>query len=166
MLKIVISLFIFNIIYADKFVLIDLELQKGYAYENGNLIISGQVSTGKKNHRTPTGSFKILGKERYHTSNLWPKPNGGAKMDYMLRLTNDGIAMHLGKVPKSKKALSHGCIRLKNGFAQKLWKWADLDTEVEISGYIPDVYKAKIKKVRKKNYNRDDFFSADYYIEN
>jgi len=166
MLKLVISLFLFTMIYADKFVLIDLNLQKGYAYENGDLIMSGRVSTGKKNHRTPTGSFKILGKERYHTSNLWPKPNGGAKMDYMLRLTNDGIAMHLGKVPRSKKPLSHGCIRLKNGFAQKLWKWADLDTEVEISGYIPDVYKAQIKKVRKNNYNRDNFFSTDYYIEN
>jgi len=164
-------LLFFTISYADKFILIDLELQEGYAYENGHLVMSGQVSTGKKNHPTPIGSFNILDKERHHISNLWPKPNGGAKMDYMLRLTNDGIAMHLGKVSKSRRPLSHGCIRLKNGFAQKLWRWAEIDTEVEISGYIPNVRKKKSKKVIKKikkvkKYNRrDDFFIDDYYIE-
>ncbi|MBL0721617.1 MAG: L,D-transpeptidase family protein [Sulfurovum sp.] len=166
MFKIFISLLCYTLIHADKFILIDLELQEGYAYENGNLIMSGRVSTGTKNHLTPTGSFQILNKERFHTSNLWPKPDGGARMDYMLRLTNDGIAMHLGKVPKSKQPLSHGCIRLKNGFAQRLWRWADLETEVEISGEIPRIYRTKIKRARRKNYNRDDFFSADYYIEN
>jgi lipoprotein-anchoring transpeptidase ErfK/SrfK len=163
MIKIIISFLIFSIYSnADKFILIDLELQMGYAYEDGNLAMSGRVSTGKKNHRTPIGSFKVLDKERYHKSNLWPKPDGGAKMDYMLRLTNDGIAMHLGRVPK--RPSSHGCIRLKNGFAQKLWKWTDIGTDVEISGYIKE---KKIRKKRKKVYKkRYDFFSEDYYIEN
>ena len=73
----------------------------------------------------------------------------------MLRLTNGGIAMHLGPVPNYPA--SHGCIRLKNGFAQKLWKWAEVGTEVEVSGYPPD-------SVSSEGY--DDFFSENYYIEN
>ena len=51
----------------------------------------------------------------------------------MLRLTYDGIAMHLGVV--KKYPLSHGCIRMKNGFAQKLWTWADVGTTVQVMGY-------------------------------
>ena len=89
-----------TILYGEKFILIDLDSQMGYAYENGDLKMSGRVSTGKKDFRTPRGYYNILEKKRYHRSNLWPKPNGGAKMDYMLRLTNTGIAMHLGAVPK------------------------------------------------------------------
>ena len=56
-------------------------------------------------------------------------------MNYMLRLNYDGIAMHLGVV--GKYPLSHGCVRMKNGFAQKLWTWADIGTQVEISGFPP-----------------------------
>jgi len=166
MFKIALSLILASIsLFGDKFILIDLELQMGYAYEDGNLVMSGRVSTGKKNHRTPAGSYSVIDKERYHISNLWPKPNGGAKMDYMLRLTNDGLAMHLGKVPR--RPASHGCIRLKNGFAQKLWRWADINTDVEISGYVKESYKTKRVRVRKKRYReREDFFSDNYYIEN
>ena len=54
-------------------------------------------------------------------------------MSYMLRLTYDGIAMHLGVV--GKYPLSHGCIRMKSGFAQKLWTWAEIGTTVEVAGY-------------------------------
>ena len=57
-------------------------------------------------------------------------------MNYMLRLTNSGIAMHLGSVPGWPA--SHGCIRMENGFAQRLWRWASVGTEVEISGYPPE----------------------------
>ena len=53
----------------------------------------------------------------------------------MLRLTYDGITMHLGVV--KKYPLSHGCIRMKNGFAQKLWAWADVGTTVQVMGYPP-----------------------------
>jgi lipoprotein-anchoring transpeptidase ErfK/SrfK len=81
---------------------------------------------------TPNGEYTIMQKKRYHKSNLWPKPNGGAKMPYMMRLTNTGIAMHLGHVPN--RPASHGCIRLKNGFAQKLYRWARVGTKVVVEG--------------------------------
>ena len=140
---------------AEKYILIDLDTQMAYAYEYGDIVMKGRVSTGKSGHRTPTGYYRILEKKRHHRSNLWPKPKGGAKMNYMLRLTNSGIAMHLG--PVRNMPVSHGCIRMKNGFAQRLWKWADVGTEVEISGYPP-------QRVAESGYN--DYFSENYYIEN
>jgi lipoprotein-anchoring transpeptidase ErfK/SrfK len=139
---------------ADKYILIDLDTQTAFAYENNEIIMSGQVSTGKAGHRTPTGYYRILEKKRHHRSNSWPKPGGGAKMDYMLRLTNSGIAMHLG--PVRTMPVSHGCIRMKNGFAQRLWKWADVGTEVEISGYPP-------QRIAQGRY--DDYFDENYKIE-
>jgi len=147
-----------TIIYAEKFILIDLEMQMGYAYQDGDLVMSGRVSTGKEDHRTPTGYYSILEKKRYHRSNLWPKPDGGAKMDFMLRLTNTGIALHLGPVPKWPA--SHGCIRMKNGFAQKLWHWASVGTEVEVSGEAPQRY---AQDHTQEDIN--DFFSETYHIE-
>lgn len=142
---------------AEKYILIDLDMQMAYAYEDGYIVFEGRVSTGKKKYRTPTGYYTILQKKRHHKSNLWPKPNGGAKMNYMLRLTNSGIAMHLGSVPKWPA--SHGCVRMKNGFAQRLWKWASIGTEVEISGYPPE------RMANRGNNDYDHFFDEYYVID-
>ena len=139
---------------ADKYILVDLDMQTAYAYENGEIVMSGRVATGKEGHRTPTGYYRILEKKRHHRSNLWPKPDGGARMDYMLRLTNTGIAMHLGPVPRYPA--SHGCIRMKNGFAQRLWRWAEVGTEVEVSGYPPS---------RVASRSENSFFDENYMID-
>jgi len=141
-------------VHAEKFILIDLDMQMAYAYEDDYVVLEGPVSTGKKGHRTPRGYYTILQKKRHHRSNLWPKPKGGARMNYMLRLTNSGIAMHLGPVPRWPA--SHGCIRMKNGFAQRLWRWAEVGTEVEISGYPP-------QKMSSRGY--DPFFDENYRID-
>jgi lipoprotein-anchoring transpeptidase ErfK/SrfK len=146
-----------SILHSEKFILIDLNSQMGYAYKDGELIMSGRVSTGKEGYRTPTGYYTILEKKRFHKSNLWPKPDGGAKMDYMLRLTNTGIAMHLGAVPK--RPASHGCIRLKNGFAQELWKWATVGTQVEVSGFIE-----KLDSKERDYQDNDNYFDDTYFI--
>ena len=119
----------------DKLIFIDLDEQLAYAYEDERLAFKGAISSGVQEHSTPTGTYKVLEKKKHHRSNLWPKPDGGAKMDYMLRLSYDGIAMHLGVV--RKYPLSHGCIRMKNGFAQRLWAWAEVGTKVEVMGYPP-----------------------------
>ena len=115
-----------------KEIVVDLSEQKAYALEDGYVVFEGRISSGKIGRETPSGTYTILQKKRHHRSNLWPKPNGGAKMDYMLRLTNSGIAMHLGYVPK--RPASHGCIRLKNGFAQKMFRWAKVGIPVYVEG--------------------------------
>jgi lipoprotein-anchoring transpeptidase ErfK/SrfK len=126
-------LFTYTAVYGvEKEIIVDLSEQRAYAYEDGYLVLEGRISSGVIGRETPNGAFRILEKKRYHRSNLWPKPNGGAKMNYMLRLTNTGIAMHLGPVPK--RPASHGCIRMKNGFAQKMFRWAEVGTPVYVEG--------------------------------
>jgi len=124
---------LFTFTWAEKpYIMIDLSQQKAYAMQDGYVLFEGRISSGMPGRETPEGEFRILQKKRYHTSNMWPRPNGGAKMPYMLRLTNSGIAMHLGHVPK--RAASHGCVRMTNGFAQEMFKWAKVGMKVYVDG--------------------------------
>jgi hypothetical protein len=73
------------------------------------------VSTGTPSHPTPAGIFSVIGKERFHRSNLY----SNAPMPFMQRITWSGVALHQGVLPGY--AASHGCIRLPESFAQYLW---------------------------------------------
>ncbi|SCX02126.1 MULTISPECIES: L,D-transpeptidase family protein [Agrobacterium] len=84
-------------------------------YEDGALISTSQVSTGKSGHETPSGIFSILDKKKYHESNIY----SAAPMPFMQRLTWSGIALHEGRVPNYPA--SHGCIRLPTKFAKSLY---------------------------------------------
>ena len=129
-----------------KKIVVDLTKQEAYAYEDGKLLYSGWISSGRKKYKTPTGYFRVLQKEKEHISNRWPKKVvikngkkveeiGGAKMPYMLRLTWTGIALHEGYTPNYPA--SHGCIRVAKGFAKKLYNWARVGTRVIIKGRAP-----------------------------
>ncbi len=122
-------------LYAGKKIIVDLSEQVAYAYQDGRVVFSGNVSTGRPGKRTPVGHFRVLEKDIDHVSSKYPRPNGGARMNYMLRLTNQGIAMHLGYVPNYPA--SHGCIRMENGFAQKMYYWANVGTPVVVRGTPP-----------------------------
>lgn len=143
-------------LFAYKEIVVDLSEQRAYAIEDGFIVFEGRISSGKSGRETPNGEFTIIQKKRHHKSNLWPKPNGGAKMPYMMRLTNSGIAMHLGYVPN--KPASHGCIRLKKGFAQKMYRWARMGTPVYVEGDARDY------RYYKNNRYRDRYYDNDYMI--
>jgi len=85
------------------------------------------VSTGVKGHPTPLGVFSVIGKERWHRSNIY----SAAPMPYMQRITWSGIALHAGVVPGHPA--SHGCIRLTNDFAIRLWHLTKRGTRVIIA---------------------------------
>ena len=146
---------------AYKEIVIDLSEQMAYAIEDGFVAFEGRISSGVIGRDTPNGEYKIMQKKRYHRSNLWPKPDGGAKMNYMLRLTNTGIAMHLGHVPKKGPA-SHGCIRLKSGFAQRMFKWARVGIPVYVEGDALD-YVDMRRGYRGNSYYADDYGTIDYH---
>ncbi len=131
----VVVLFVPTGLWASKRIVIDLTRQIAIAYQDGKVLFYGRISSGKPGHRTPTGYFRILEKDIDHVSNLWPAPNGGARMHYMLRLTRDGVAMHLGPTPNYPA--SHGCIRMRNGFAQRMFFWAEKGIPVEVKGAPP-----------------------------
>jgi lipoprotein-anchoring transpeptidase ErfK/SrfK len=96
-------------------VVVSLPQQTAYVYRGGELLWSSPVSTGKRGHGTPTGTFPIMEKKVHHRSNLY----SNAPMPYMQRLTSGGIALHAGHVPGYRA--SHGCIRLPWGNAKKLF---------------------------------------------
>jgi hypothetical protein len=125
----------FSTLEASKRIVVDLSRQIAIAYQNGQVKFFGRISSGKPGRETPTGSYHVREKDIDHVSNLWPQPNGGAKMHYMLRITRDGVAMHLGNTPDYPA--SHGCIRMQNGFAQRMYAWAEKWTKVDIIGKGP-----------------------------
>ena len=112
-------------------VLVSIPQQKAYVFEDGELLATSPVSTGKRGHETPAGTFRILQKKVHHRSNKY----ANAPMPYMQRLTNYGIALHAGKLPGYPA--SHGCIRLPWGFAKKLYGLTDHGTKVTITQQRP-----------------------------
>jgi lipoprotein-anchoring transpeptidase ErfK/SrfK len=112
-------------------VVVSIPLQKAYVFEDGELVATSRVSTGKRGHETPTGTFRILQKKVHHRSSKYDD----APMPYMQRLTWYGIALHAGHVPGYPA--SHGCIRLPRSFAKKLYKMTDHGTSVTVTKRRP-----------------------------
>ncbi len=109
------------------FAVLSLSDQHISIYNSSGLVTRGKVSTGMPGHRTPPGVFSIIGRERYHHSNIY----SGAPMPFMQRITWSGIALHLGVVPGYPA--SHGCIRLPAGFAERLWGMTKIGERVVVS---------------------------------
>ena len=108
-------------------IIISIADQRISLYDNGALIARSSVSTGIQRHPTPLGVFSVIGKQRWHRSNLY----SAAPMPYMQRITWSGIALHAGVLPGHPA--SHGCIRLANGFANRLWHLTKRGTRVIIA---------------------------------
>jgi hypothetical protein len=105
---------------------VSVERQRVKVYDSNGLFAEAPVSTGTKSHPTPMGVFSIIQKNRHHVSNLY-----NASMPYMQRITWSGVAMHTGPLPGY--AASHGCIRLPNEFAARLWTWTKMGTRVIVA---------------------------------
>jgi hypothetical protein len=107
-------------------IVIVLDIQRIYVFQNEKLIGFSTISSGKKGKETPTGIFYILQKNVDHKSNLY----SNAPMPFMQRLTWDGIAIHGGDLPGYPA--SHGCIRLPLVFAKTLFGVTQMGQEVVV----------------------------------
>ena len=107
--------------------IVSLPDQRVYVYRNGVRIAASTCSTGKLGHRTPTGVFKILQKDKNHHSSTY----NNAPMPYMNRLTWSGVALHAGQLPGYPA--SHGCVRLPKEFAELLFGVTKLGMTVVIA---------------------------------
>ncbi len=114
----------------DLRIVVVLDIQRIYVFDGGTLVAFSSISSGKKGHATPTGSFKILQKNVDHKSNLY----SNAPMPFMQRLTWDGIALHAGHIPGYPA--SHGCLRLPLAFAKSLYGITTMDQVVTV---LPDL---------------------------
>jgi len=108
-------------------IVISIADQRISVYDDGALIARSAVSTGVPGHPTPRGVFSVIGKQVWHRSNLY----SAAPMPYMQRITWSGIALHAGVLPGYPA--SHGCIRLKDEFAIRLYRLTRRGTRVIIA---------------------------------
>jgi len=106
--------------------LVSISEQRAYLYRGDTIVAVTTVSTGRRGHATPTGTFTITEKRAVHFSNKYDN----APMPHMQRLTNDGIALHAGHIPG--RPASHGCVRLPAKFAAALFKVTRVGTPVTI----------------------------------
>lgn len=108
-------------------IIVSLPDQRVHVYRNGIRIAVSTCSTGKRGHRTPTGVFTILQKDRHHRSSTY----NNAPMPNMNRLTWRGIALHAGRLPGYPA--SHGCVRLPLAFSRLLFTVTHIGTPVIIA---------------------------------
>ncbi|WP_309495089.1 L,D-transpeptidase [Sulfurovum sp.] len=107
-----------------------------YAVDSdGTVWWSGPVTSGAPEFRSPSGIFTIFQKKRYHMSTLWPDDSGVNNMDYMMKFTKGGHALHKGSVDW----MSHGCIHIDPKDVPVIYNWSNYETKVVITRhtYMP-----------------------------
>jgi len=109
------------------YAIVSLPDQHMTVYDATGRIASTRVSTGQSGFRTPAGIYSVIGKSRYHRSNIY----SGAPMPWMQRITWSGIAMHAGVVPGYPA--SHGCIRLPYSFAPVMFNLTKMGARVVVA---------------------------------
>ena len=106
--------------------LISMSRQQGWIYRGGTMIGFTTLSTGVADHPTDPGRWPILDKQKFHRSNKY----SNAPMPWMQRLDKWGRALHAGVVPGYPA--SHGCIRLPEPVARKLFTMTKIGETVDI----------------------------------
>lgn len=99
-------------------------------------LASYSISSGVAAHPTPTGQFKVLSKSPRawsHAAKLW--------MPYWMHFSGRGHGIHeLPEWPNGHKEgadhlgkpASHGCVRLGEGDAKRLYDWTPVGTSVVV----------------------------------
>jgi L,D-transpeptidase catalytic domain len=108
-------------------IIVSIGSQHVSLYADGTFVARGPVSTGMRGHPTPVGVFSVIQKDRFHRSNIYSL----APMPFMQRITWSGVALHQGVLPGYPA--SHGCIRMSNEFAVRLWGITKLGARVIVA---------------------------------
>ena len=134
---------------------VSITKQRAYLMADEEVAIDTPISSGKRAGMTPSGDFKIMQKHKDHRSNIYgdfkdrsgrtvrggvsvridSAPSGthfvGAPMKWFLRLTGDGVGMHVGILPGYPA--SHGCIRMLPQAAELFYNRVKIGTPVRVS---------------------------------
>ncbi|MEH6715801.1 L,D-transpeptidase family protein [Parasphingorhabdus flavimaris] len=107
-------------------VTVDLKAESISVFRGGYEIGAAVITFGDSLKPTPTGVFPITQKNKDHVSNIY-----GSPMPYMMRLTNDGIAIHASDVKWGWG--TRGCIGVPLEFARLLFEQASLGDRVIVT---------------------------------
>lgn len=142
---------------SDTRLLVSLQDQQAWLLDGaGRAILRTEVSTGVPGYDTPVGDHKVLEKLEQKRSNKYgkyvnaktgkvvvpktwlhkgPAPEGtvyeGISMPYWMRLTWDGVGMHVGKFPYYTRC-SFGCIRVYKHAQPLIYAKTRVGTPVKI----------------------------------
>jgi lipoprotein-anchoring transpeptidase ErfK/SrfK len=135
-------------------VIVSLTKQRAYLMTGDQIGIDSPISSGKRGHTTPNGSFTVLEKDKDHHSSLYgdykdstgrtvrsgisahidSAPSGthfvGASMKWFMRLTGEGVGMHVGILPGYPA--SHGCVRMPEPAAAQFYSHVKVGTPVRV----------------------------------
>lgn len=135
-------------------VIVSITKQRAYLMTGEEIAIDSPISSGKRGHTTPSGSFTVLEKDKDHRSSLYgdykdaqgrtvkagisaridSAPSGthyvGASMKWFMRLTGEGVGMHVGILPGYPA--SHGCIRMPEPAAAQFYAHVKVGTPVRV----------------------------------
>ena len=107
-----------------------------YAIDSdGTVWWSGTITSGTMEFRTPSGIFPIFEKKRYYMSKDFPEESGINNMDFMMKFTHQGHALHKGSVGW----LSHGCIHIDPKDVPAIYRWSKYGMPVVVTrhSYMP-----------------------------
>jgi hypothetical protein len=136
---------------------IDLSQQTAYLIRGRRVVMRSPISSGRYGHLTSTGSFKVIEKERSHSSSIYGKivdrsgrtitadadvdmqvPAGckfvPAPMPYFMRF-HGADGMHAGYLPGYPA--SHGCVRMPDQLAIAFYNAVEVGTPVTVFGRTP-----------------------------
>ena len=135
-------------------IIVSLTKQRAYLMTGEEIAIDSPISSGKRGHTSPNGSFSVLEKDKDHRSNIYgdyvdskgrvvrggissqidSAPSGthyvGASMKWFMRLTSAGVGMHVGILPGYPA--SHGCIRMPEPGAAQFYSHVKVGTPVRV----------------------------------
>jgi lipoprotein-anchoring transpeptidase ErfK/SrfK len=135
-------------------ILVSLPRQRAYLMTGDQIVIDSPISSGKRGHESPNGNFKVMEKDANHFSSLYgdfvdrsgrivragvsmhidAAPSGthfqGAAMKWFMRLTGEGVGMHVGILPGYPA--SHGCIRMPSDAAKLFYDHVKVGTPVDV----------------------------------
>jgi len=102
---------------------------------DGTVWWSGAITSGTPEFRSPSGIFHIIQKKRYHMSRDFPEESGVNNMDFMMKFTKRGHALHKGSVDW----LSHGCIHIDPRDVPVIYRWSNFKTKIIVTRhtYMP-----------------------------
>ena len=138
-------------------IVVSIPKQRAYLMVGEEIVADAPVSSGKRGHESPRGNMRVLEKDPNHHSTLYgdfvdrsgrtvragvsaridSAPSGthfaGAAMKWFLRLTEDGVGMHIGILPGYPA--SHGCIRESVEGAKLFYDHVKVGTPVDVGDY-------------------------------
>jgi len=104
---------------------VDISAKKAWLISGGKIAYGPvPVTTGRKGHPTPVGTFSVKYKEKMHYS----KEFDNAPMPNSVFFTNTGVAFHSG----SLAAQSHGCVHLSSTAAAKFFSSLSVGEAVQV----------------------------------